>query len=544
MKLPERADVVVVGLGPVGAAVACLLGRYGVRVLAVDAATSVNCAPRAIALDHDALRVLQQTGLAEGAFDILPIPRVEMRSPVFGTFARANTTGQVDGHPKLVTFFQPDLEAALRAHLSTFGSVRKATGVEVVEVVDIGPLVRVALRQRDGRTSHLHAQYVVGCDGAASFVRKTMGVALRGQTYGEEWLIADVRKAPRAIDHVEFVCDPARPGPHMPAPRGRQRWEFKLKPGESRERMVSGGSALDLLRPWTGDAEVEIERLAVYRFHAMIAERFSAGRVFVAGDAAHLTPPFAGQGLVSGLRDALNLAWKLAAVVRRRASSEILASYDVERRPHAQASVDLARILGHVIMPPTLGAACVVHGAVRLLELFPPTSRLIGELDIKPKLRFEHGLFRRRPVRGCVDAGEIFPQAIVRYDGRIVPSDEVLGLAPCLVGFGVDPAEQVGPALRAAWLERGGRFVRIGRRGESREADATTRDCEDVAGAFLSSSDAIGWMAVVRPDRVVMCEGWTEDGTRLVAGALGLLGSPVHHARERKTSSAVLEVSP
>jgi 3-(3-hydroxy-phenyl)propionate hydroxylase len=151
---------------------------------------------------------------------------------------------------------------------------------------------------------------------------------------------------------------------------------------------------------------------------------------------------------------------------------------------------------------------------------------LIGELEIKPKARFKRGLFRRRARGGPVEAGAMFPQAVVRAGGRMVRSDDVLGPEPCLVGIGFDPAEHIGPMLRARWVAHGGRFVRIARRGESRPAGGLTRDCEDVSAAFLSSSHALGWLAIVRPDRVVMCEGRSEDATRLVGDACALLGTP------------------
>ena len=524
--LPQRVDVMVVGLGPVGATVACLLGRQGVRALAVDAATGMNRAPRAIALDHDALRVLQQTGLPAGAFDTVAIPRVELRSPIFGTYACANTTGQVDGHPKLVTFFQPDLETALRAQLSRDPHVRIATGTEVVGIADLGPAVRAQLRGPDGEMSQVEAEFVVACDGAASFVRKAVGLEFRGETYEADWLVVDVRDAPRPIDHVEFVCDPSRPSPHMPAPRGRQRWEFKLRPGETRTQMERPDVVRELLRPWTGGADVTIERIAVYRFHARVADRFSVGRIFLAGDAAHLTPPFAGQGLVSGLRDALNLSWKVASVVRGRASPAILDSYDVERRPHARATVDLARLMGRLIMPSSLGASVLVHGLVRLLDAFPPTRPLFRELEIKPKTRFERGLFRRRTRGERLGPGAPFPQAIVRDRGGVVLSDEVLGTGMSLVGFGVDPAERLSPALRDAWTALGGRFVQIGHVGQALNLGPFARRCEDVSGAFLSKAQSIGWAAVVRPDRVVLAEGPAHDAAELVTTALGLLGAP------------------
>jgi 3-(3-hydroxy-phenyl)propionate hydroxylase len=310
MPLPDEVDVVIVGYGPVGAAIAGLLGRYGVRTLVVDKLPDVWMAPRAIALDNEALRILQMVGLAEEAFAKVVIPQVRMHCPHFGEFARVNTTGTIDGHPKLVTFYQPELERALRDHAERQPGVAAQTSVEMVRFDQDRDGVRVVLRTSAGFEAVVRTRYLVGADGASSNVRTAMGLDFEGETFSEDWLIVDALGVSENIDHVEFLCDPDRPTPHMVAPGGRTRWEFMLKPGETREEMEKGSTIARLLEPWAKVEEIRIERKAVYRFHARACKRFSKGRVFLAGDAAHVTPPFIGQGLVAGLRDAANLAWK------------------------------------------------------------------------------------------------------------------------------------------------------------------------------------------------------------------------------------------
>ncbi len=383
--IPSEIDVLVVGYGPVGATIVNLLGRYGVRVLAVDRDKEIFMAPRAIALDNEALRILQLAGIEDGHFDTVAIPYVRMLSPQLGEFGRINTLGPIDGHPKLVTFYQPELEAALRRRAARYGEVHTALGVALTGFVENSEGVVATLNVGEGRTRAVRARYLVGADGASSLVRQLIGQEFKGQTYAEDWLIVDAFGAERPIDHVEFICDHRRPVPHMTAPGGRERWEFMLRPGETRAEMESDACVSALLAPWGGPAAMTIERKAVYRFHARTAKAFCKGRVFLAGDAAHITPPFVGQGLVAGLRDAANLSWKIAWVLQGRASPRILDSYDEERRPHAKAMIDLAKFMGRLIMPRSAAVALLTHGTLRLMRLTAAMRRYSTIWESNPR---------------------------------------------------------------------------------------------------------------------------------------------------------------
>jgi 3-(3-hydroxy-phenyl)propionate hydroxylase len=213
-----EADVVVVGLGPVGAALSVLLGRYGLRVLAIDKATEIFTKPRAIALDNEALRILQMVGVHDGEFATVAIPQVQYHSPLFGRFARIGTAGIIDGHPMLVTFYQPELEALLRRKLTEHPSVQTRLGAELQMLHDDGEQVHLRGRDADGRHWQARARFVVGCDGASSLVRRLLGLEFEGQTFAQDWLIVDAQEVPQPIDHIEFICDPRRPTPHMVAP--------------------------------------------------------------------------------------------------------------------------------------------------------------------------------------------------------------------------------------------------------------------------------------------------------------------------------------
>ena len=518
-------DVLIVGYGPVGATLANLLGRHGVRTLVVDKATEIFRAPRAIALDNEALRILQMAGLEEGAFDTIAIPAVHMRSPTFGEYARIASAGQIDGHPKLVTFFQPQLEAVLRERLSRYPSVQAMTGVELLGFEPQPDGVAVQLKLADGATVRVATRFLVGADGANSKVRQDLGFGFGGRTFVQDWLVVDAKRVPNPIQDIEFICDPARPVPHMVAPGDRQRWEFMLRPGETREEMERPDTVRRLLAPWARTEDIQIERVAVYRFHARVADRFSKGRVFLVGDAAHITPPFAGQGLVAGLRDVANLSWKLAWVAQGRADERILDSYDVERRPHAKAIINLALFMGKLVMPSNRIAAFLTHGLMRTLGVVPRLRRVFEELEIKPQNRFAQGLFAPRERGARLDRGGLLPQGWVRsaQDGRVCLSDDAIGPQLALIGFGCDPEAALDAELRARWRAAGGQTLRIVPRG--RPAQALADAWEDLGGTLLPGAAPTGWVAIVRPDRTVLTDGPLADAGRLVADALQRLGA-------------------
>lgn len=515
--LPAATDVLVIGYGPVGACIATLLGGYGVSTLVIDRSSDILLIPRAIALDNEALRILQMAGLAEDAFERIAIPEVRMHSPLLGQFARANTAGSIDGHPRLVTFYQPDLERALREQVSQWPTVQFCSGLELVDLQQDAGGVTAILKDTGEQLHQVRCNYLIGADGARSRVRSLIGQEFQGQSYAEDWLIVDAgQRRGKAIDHIEFICDPRRPTPHMPAPGGRERWEFMLQPGEQAEQMERPEQLAALLGRWIKPEELHIERQAVYRFHARCCDSFQQGRVFLAGDAAHITPPFVGQGLVAGLRDAANLCWKLAWVSQGRAAPAILDSYDSERRPHAYKMIELAKRMGHLIMPRSPLKALLVHGLMRLIGLIPALRIYFEELKIKPANRFERGLL----VVSKQTGGQL-AQGLVRQAGKPIQlSDELLGDKLTLIGFAVDPQAALDDATRERWLTRGGQFLQIGLRGQ--HGNSTTLFAEDMNDT-LAPVMGRGRVAVVRPDRVIMHSGPAAQARQMVEQCLTLL---------------------
>ncbi|SDA93802.1 bifunctional 3-(3-hydroxy-phenyl)propionate/3-hydroxycinnamic acid hydroxylase [Sinorhizobium sp. NFACC03] len=514
--VPVSTDVLVVGCGPVGATLALMLGRRGISTLVIDKAPDIYAAPRAIAFDFDALRILQSVGLDENDFDQVRIPYVRMVSPTFGEFARINTAREVDTHPMQITFYQPDLEQALRRRLTEIESVTFASQAELIDFRQSDEGIAAQIRLANGRVVEARARYLVGADGASSNVRTMIGQDFKGKSFVEDWLIVDAKNAREPIDHVEFLCDPKRPTPHMIAPGRRQRWEFMLSKGESRQQMEDDAEVGRLLAPWGGLAAMEIERRAVYRFHARSAASFHSGRVFLVGDAAHITPPFVGQGLVSGLRDAANLSWKLAFVVRGDAGAHILDSYDAERRPHSKAMINLARMMGKLIMPRNRFAAFASHGTIKLMRTIPGLRGVLEEQGIRPANRYRRGLFLKSARGDCPKPGYLLPQVwLVDRQGNQQRSDDVLGRNFALVGFGTDP-EQYLDAYSHCILS-------------SLEASKIWIAKPDQAltgpGAFMPKKAApvphagTGNVVFVRPDRVVMAAGRAEEVNQMLRAA-------------------------
>ncbi|UCH30102.1 MAG: FAD-dependent monooxygenase [Myxococcales bacterium] len=407
-------------------------------------------------------------------------------------------------------------------------------GVELVDFVEDTDGIRARLRHRDGTEHTVHAKYLIGADGSKSHVRKALGVGFDGRTYAEDWLIVDAKLDSSSLDHIEFLCDPRRPAPHMPAPGGRQRWEFMLHPGESAEEMERPEKVRELLSPWGSPDDMEVERTAVYRFHARTVERFQKGRVFLAGDAAHITPPFAGQGLVAGLRDAMNLCWKLAWVLRGHAGPGVLESYDQERRPHAKAMIDLARLLGRIIMPTSRAQALATGVLMRGLRLIPPARSYLEELKIKPQNQFDRGLFVERRRRGLrrpsaqpktqLTRGAMFPQGWIQRGSDGCWSDDALGDGLTLVGFGIDPEEHLGQTA-AALSAVGGTCIQLCHRGQRIHRREGDHVWEDISGAFVPGTAPVGWAAVVRPDRTILHDGPVTEAARLVRETLAVLGA-------------------
>lgn len=507
----SRTDVLIVGCGPVGATLALMLGQRGISTLVIDKALDIYLAPRAIAFDFDALRILQSVGIGEADFEQVRIPIVRMISPLFGEFARINTGQDADTHPMQITFYQPDLERTLRRKLKQTESLTLSLGAELVALTQTSDGVLASVRNGDGQMLEIRAGYLVGADGASSTVRAMIGREFRGSSFAEDWLIIDAQNPSQPIDHIEFLCNPKRPTPHMVAPGGRQRWEFMLARGESRQKMEMDEEIDRLLAPWGGMAAMKIERKAVYRFHARIASSFRNGRVFLIGDAAHITPPFVGQGLVSGLRDAANLSWKLAHVIQGKAGSHILDSYDQERRPHTRAMINLARFMGKLIMPRNHFSAFMSHGTMKLLRSVPGLRALLEDQGIRPSNSFRKGCFIKST--SWPKPGHMLPQVwLVDTEGNEHRSDDVLGRSFSLVGLNTNPEDYLTEDTRQFLSSLGATAVAIGWDAKSKSAGFQYR--LKAQSDLPPKGDRM--VSLVRPDRIVIATCRAKDAASML----------------------------
>lgn len=444
--MPRDCDVLVVGLGPVGAALCALLAREGVSAIAVEKETGIYPLPRAAHFDHEIMRLFQKLGIAgEMQAASRPASAYEFRNAAGAVLMRYDpgAGGSPSGWAAGYMFHQPSLELALRRLATSSPLIDVRIGHALVGFDQDAEGVTATVDGPDGPET-LRAGWLVGCDGARSPVREVLGVGLSDYGFDEAWLVIDATVSdPSRLPDVNLqICDPARPTTCLAMSQGRHRWEFMLLPGEQPADLLDDGVIRDLLRPWNCEDCVEIERKAVYRFHGRVADRWRDGRVLLAGDAAHQTPPFAGQGMCSGLRDVDNLAWKLAAVIRRGAQPGLLDSYQTEREPQVRAVIELAIAMGRVVCISDPQQAAMRDAGMLAQRAAGQEPPPIAPLRLGPGLSLDGA------------GGEYFPQPWVD-DLRL---DDVLGDGPWLITRTAATSGDLAPFASSLgpWFERTG----------------------------------------------------------------------------------------
>jgi len=487
-------DVAVVGCGPVGALAANLLGQTGLRVLVIDRESEPHPLPRAVHIDHEMLRLFQSADLVDTLLPLLRETEGHLHVGADGGAIRYMGTA---GRPKPFGwandyfFYQPELEGALRAGLARFPLVEQRLGTEFTGLAQDAD--GVTLQLADGM---VRARYVIACDGARSPVRKALGVGLDDLNFEEPWLVVDADVdgpvrfpdlwgVPAEADLQRLsvmMCDPQRPATIVPGRGNLRRWEFMLLPGEDDAAMMQPQQVARLLQPYLADVPHTLLRAATYRFHGLVAEQWQGGRVFLAGDAAHQTPPFFGQGMCHGMRDVANLAWKLDLVVRGVADARLLATYQPERDPHVRAVIEAAVAAGRYICELDPNRAAARDADIRARSGQPATAA-----DLIPLLTT--GVL----AAGTRGAGERWLQP--RLGGRLLDDMTGQGWRLFTRGEHADPAALAPVGLTVCDL------ARIG-------------DDGTLAG-WLEARGAVS--VLVRPDHYVF-------GTASAGGTAALLG--------------------
>jgi len=549
-------DVVIIGAGPVGLTIANLLGLQGVRVVIIEHLDKLIDYPRAIGLDDEALRVFQSAGLAQ---EILPhtTPNHWMRFTLNGhCFASIEPRTDEFGWSRRNAFLQPEADRVLYDGLARFEHVQVLFGHTVGNFSQDDTGVTVMVKDDKGQEKSIRAGWMVGADGGNSFVRRTLEIPFVGRTKANQWIVIDVRNDPIGSPHIYLHCDAKRPYVSAALPHGIRRFEFMVMPGETEEELSKPENMAALVRTAVADPDkVDYIRKRVYTHNARLAGTFRSKRVLLAGDAAHIMPVWQGQGYNSGIRDANNLAWKLALAVKGTAGESLLDSYTTERRAHAGAMIHLSEVAGDIFAPTSRIGSMVRNLFVRTLTLFPKAKRYFVEMRFKPMPRYEsgvvlspereqrNGLLARmlanagqsapgrllglmsekrdslfgRLVHGRDDSshspvGRMFIQPFVRReDHSRVRLDDAIGNRFALLGWGADPTYALTAEARAVWERLDGCFMMV-------KPETQMEFTDDVSAGVVAVGDADGrlkeWfekqeqsVILLRPDRFVagMC---------------------------------------
>ncbi|MFB9313474.1 bifunctional 3-(3-hydroxy-phenyl)propionate/3-hydroxycinnamic acid hydroxylase [Nocardioides plantarum] len=500
--VPAAVPVVIVGAGPTGTTAALALGQRGVECLVLDRWDDVYPQPRAVHLDDEVHRIISRLGIG-AEFRKISRPGgglrlVDRRMRALGEFARDGIS-PVTGYPRANMFDQPDLERLLRSTAREHPSVEIRGGVSVTAVRQVGPdRVRVHFQDLDTTEEHtVEAGFVLGCDGAHSVVRRSIGSSMSDLGFEQRWLVIDVETTVdlQHWDGVHQVCDGSRAATYMRIGETRHRWEFQLLDHEVGTDFEDPARLEPLLRAWIGTTDLtqlHVIRTAEYTFRACLADRWRSGRVFLLGDAAHLTPPFIGQGLGAGLRDADNLSWKVAGFLGGRLAADVLDSYGPERATHARAMILLARRVGVLMTSGRRVGDALRRLAVPALTATPVLRRHVVD-SATPPLTGRDWVASSRADRL---AGHLCPNAVV--EGRRL--DDVLGTRWALVTARA-PAPSLAAPLAAA------------------DCAVVTVTAGHELAAWLRTGRAAA--ALVRPDRTVLASG--PDVATVAATATALI---------------------
>ncbi|MFP6808044.1 MAG: bifunctional 3-(3-hydroxy-phenyl)propionate/3-hydroxycinnamic acid hydroxylase [Pseudomonadales bacterium] len=441
--MADTYDIAIVGMGPVGCAAAILFSHNGLRVVCIERDLDVYSLPRAVAMDGEIVRAFQAVGLGQQLDDLLQTVREGDRAGFANSkrewlFGHDMADGGSNGWQPLSMFDQPEVETFLRSQAINHPNVTSYIGYEFESFDDHGDQVHLKASQintnqsenarsnRDG-VIDISARYVLACDGANSKIRRTLNIEWDNLGYDHDWLVVDIiiKDGHTLNNDTVQVCDPDRITTYVVTKDPYRRWEFKLNPGETWDEMLQVEKIEQLIEPWTPKGSYEIRRSAVYQFHAATAKSWRVGNVFIAGDAAHQTPPFLGQGMNAGMRDAINLAWKFQMVIKGEADESLLDAYQQERLPHAQDLVEWAVDIGQLMEHLAAVEDAERNGKAVPEAVHKKKSSGYGQGRSNPPLR--DGVLMLGQVDDTGSSGYLFSQPLVQRGGKAFKLDEELG---------------------------------------------------------------------------------------------------------------------
>ncbi|MFY2738597.1 bifunctional 3-(3-hydroxy-phenyl)propionate/3-hydroxycinnamic acid hydroxylase [Pseudocitrobacter faecalis] len=506
----QSAQVAIIGAGPVGLMMANYLGQMGVEVLVVEKLDKLIDYPRAIGIDDEALRTMQSVGLVEKVLPhTTPWHAMRFLTPKGRCFADIQPMTDEFGWSRRNAFIQPQVDAVMYEGLARFPNVRVLFSRELEAFSQNGDSVTINLQGPEGQRETVKAEWLVACDGGASVVRRTLNVPFEGKTAPNKWIVIDIANDPLSTPHIYLCCDPVRPYVSAALPHGVRRFEFMVMPGETEEQLSEPHNMRQLLRKVLPNPDhVELIRQRVYTHNARIAERFRVDRILLAGDAAHIMPVWQGQGYNSGMRDAFNLAWKLALVVNGKAGERLLDTYQQERRDHAKAMIDLSVTAGNVLAPAKRWHGNVRDGISWLLNYIPPVKRYFLEMRFKPMPQYREGALVMDASAKNSPVGKMFIQPkVTRENGEVTLLDDVIGAKFAIIGWGCNPLWGMSEQQIVRWRALGTQFIQIVPDVQIRtpqdnvEGVLRLGDTQNRLKTWFAAQDAS--VAVIRPDRFV-----------------------------------------
>ena len=504
-------EVAILGAGPVGLTIANYLSKQGVEVTVIEQLDDLIDYPRAIGIDDEALRTIQSLGLIE---QVLPhtTPNHAMRflTPKGRCFADIQPMTREFGWSRRNAFIQPQVDRVLLNGLAQYPKTQVLFSRHVSEFQQDHEGVTLKLQNKDQQQEAVRAKYLIACDGGNSYIRRTLNIGFEGKTAPNQWIVIDVANDPLATPHIYLCCDPVRPYVSAALPHAIRRFEFMVMPGETQEELSKPENISKLLsKVLPNTHNIEVIRQRVYTHNARIADKFRIDRILLAGDAAHIMPVWQGQGYNSGMRDAFNLAWKVALVVKGVATPDLLDSYQVERKDHAKAMIDLSVMAGHVLAPPKKWQGFVRDGVSYVLNYIQPIKRYLLEMRFKPMPKYHDGALVADTANKNSPVGKMFIQPQVKLEsGETVLLDEVIGNDFAVIAWGVNPKWGISPSTMQKWQKLGVKFIQVlpavqldNTQREKIEGVITIGDIgTEIRSWFGQTNQSI---VILRPDRFV-----------------------------------------